>query len=55
MPLGSSEHVGHAQETLPVLQARVKGRAWRAVFSDLGYWRRRETNVKAMWVTNQEG
>lgn len=42
MPLGSSEHVGHVQETLPVLQAQVKGRAWRAVFSDLGYWRRRE-------------
>ena len=42
MPLRSSEHMGHTQETLPGLQVRVKRRAWRAAFSDLGYRRRRE-------------
>lgn len=42
MPLRSSGHTGHKQETLPVLQDGFKGRAGRAVFSDLGYRRRKE-------------
>ena len=42
MPPRPSEHTGHRQETLPVLQDGFKGRAWKAVSSDLGYRRRKE-------------
>lgn len=53
MPLRSSGHTGHKQETLPVL-GQIQGRAGRAVFSDLGY-RRKEDQRESHVGVNQEG